>query len=166
MTTAMFGQYVHNDAVTPAKGAAFAAVSGAADFAPLAARYAYAASAGSWADVVAAFPDVDGTRADLGAEVAGLAVMRLAPSQAGRVAAAIDGATAALAKVTCQTDFAAKTEMFRDFAARVAATAARLGADTWAVLAAQEPELEQERAALGRDLRERVEIAEIAVLRH
>jgi hypothetical protein len=61
MTTAMFGHYVHNDTVTPAKGAALAAVSGGGEFAALAARYAYAASATDWANVASAFPETEAT---------------------------------------------------------------------------------------------------------
>lgn len=165
MTALKFGHYVHSDAVTPAKGAAVAAVSGGGDFATLAARYAYAADAADWAGVSEMFPDVEATRADLGADIQAVASLRLLQGQAGRVAVAAVGDFAAVARTLCVTDFAAKTEGFRDFAARVADAAARHGNRHWGTLVALETPLESERKALERVLRERIEVSEIVLLR-
>jgi translation elongation factor EF-Ts len=91
-------------------------------------------------------------------------VLRLAQGQAGRVDAAVGDGRAALVKVVCQTDFAARTEAFRAFATLAADAAVRHGNRHWETLTALEPRLDAERRALSRDLKETVEVAEIALL--
>jgi hypothetical protein len=114
MSVAKFGSYLHNDATTPHKGAAIVADSGNDDFAAMAARLAYGAEASTWTDVTAAFPDIDGQRRDLGAEVGAIVVMRLDRGQVGRVDVLVDGDRAVAVKVLAATDFGARTPALAD----------------------------------------------------
>jgi hypothetical protein len=164
MSDKRFGTYVHGDSTTSNKGAAIVALTGGGDFAALAARMAYGAGAFSWADVAATFPEAEAARADLGAEVTGLAVLRLASGEAGRVEALAGTDAAAAIKVSCTTDFAARTDAFRAFSATVADAALRLGASDWAALAAAEPRLEAELVALEREIREKVAVTALVAL--
>ncbi len=165
MTARTVGIYTHSDATTPNKGAALAAVTGSSAFAPTAARLAFGAGAASWGEVLAVFPEAEATRASAGADVGALAVMRLAPAEAGRVEAAVVGDVAALVKVRTSTDFAAKTTDLVAFARKAADLVARLGAWSWAGAVAVEPALEAERQALAKALKETVEVADVVTVR-
>lgn len=70
----------------------------------------------------------------------------------------------ALVKVTCDTDFAAKTPQFRQFAAKAAKFVFAANATSWADVVAHFPELDEERAELAATLKEKIEVSEIAIL--
>jgi len=114
--------------------------------------------------VAAAFPGADADRASAGADVTGVATMRLGRGEVGRVDAASDGRRGVLVKTLSRSDFGAKTGVFRDFARRAADLALRIGATSWDDAAGAAPEVERERQAVSRELREQVVVAEIAVL--
>ena len=152
---------MHSDSVTrnkDAAGAAVAAVAGGGDggFADVAARFGYAAGASSREDVAAAFPEIEAARKELGAVVS---VARLVPGEAGRVEVAVADGCAVLANITCATDLGARTGTFLAFAAMAAETLARAGGGSWDAAAALEPEAEEARRALSRELREEVAVA-------
>ncbi len=71
----------------------------------------------------------------------------------------------AIVKVTCQTDFAAKTDEFIGFAEKVAKMAYGAGAASWDMVVECWSELEIERAALAKMLRETVTVPEIVVMK-
>ena len=81
---------------------------------------------------------------------------------------------AVLVKITTDTDFAARTPAFKEFARAVAMRAyAALpypraylaGQDMWQVVIAMFPDLETQRALLEREMREKITVKEIAILR-
>jgi hypothetical protein len=164
MSTAIFGSYIHSDAITPHKGAALAVVRGAPAFAQMAAMMAYGASAASWAEVLSVFPDADSQRAENGAEIEAMTVVRLGAAEAGRVELIAGAERASIVKVASVTDFGAKTDEFRKFSSLVAEWVLKHGVTTWLELVVQEPTVELHRASLSKSLKEKVEVAQIEVL--
>ena len=80
---------------------------------------------------------------------------------------------AIIVKVTTTTDFAARTDVFKAFARRVAMLAygaLRMrkyiaAADVWPMVIEKFPELETERQQVERELREPVTVSDVALLR-
>ena len=72
---------------------------------------------------------------------------------------------AAVAKVTCRSDFAARTPQFGEFAKRVAKLGYAASFDEELPMAEQFPEIEDERKQLERDLKEEIVIEEVLVSR-
>ena len=70
----------------------------------------------------------------------------------------------ALVKVVCQTDFAARTDVFIAFAKKVAKLAFAAQAKDWADIVAMFPDLVGERDELNKAIKEKVAIEEIALL--
>jgi translation elongation factor EF-Ts len=70
-----------------------------------------------------------------------------------------------LIKVTCQTDFAAKTQQFIEFSKEIAKYCFGSGSDKWEDVVAMFPELEIKREALAKELKEKVAIEEIVVVK-
>lgn len=71
----------------------------------------------------------------------------------------------ALVKVACQTDFASRTADFIDFARRAARMAYAVGATSWSDVTAAFPDIEDDRTVLAKNLREVIEVTDIAILR-
>jgi translation elongation factor EF-Ts len=71
---------------------------------------------------------------------------------------------AAVVKVVCDTDFAAKTPAFVDFAKRCARMAYAASSTSWAGVQELFPDLEDARQELAQALHERVEVAEIQLV--
>lgn len=69
-----------------------------------------------------------------------------------------------IVRVESQTDFAAKTDEFIDFAKLVAKRAYAAQAKTWDEIAEAFPDLEDHRVDLEKKLKERVTVSEIAIL--
>ena len=81
---------------------------------------------------------------------------------------------AVIVKVTTDTDFAARTDLFKTFTREVAKYAfgtlghTRIffaGSDVWATIIAKFPELETQRVELERALREPVKVTDVALMR-
>ena len=72
---------------------------------------------------------------------------------------------AAIVRVTCQTDFAAKTTDFIVFTKLVANRAYAASADVWQDVVNMFPEMETERTNLENILKEKIEITEAVVLK-
>ena len=70
-----------------------------------------------------------------------------------------------LVEVQCQTDFAARTDAFIAFARKVAQLMFGYGAVRWQELTEQCPALESERCQLELDLKERVQVGRVVILR-
>ena len=161
MSAFRFGIYVHGDSVTRNKGAAAVVASSAGPFADTAAKFAFASAAAGWADVAAAFPEAEEARLEAGAAVVDAVTVSLGRGEAGAVFAASADGRAAVVKVLSVTDFAAKTEVFRRFAADAAAAAARSAAGDAEGLLAAVPGVAEAAAALSKELGERVVIGEV-----
>jgi translation elongation factor EF-Ts len=73
-----------------------------------------------------------------------------------------DGAVAV--KVSCTTDFAARTDAFRSFSASAASAALKAGTSDWETLVTKEPHLEAGRNALEREIREKVAVTAVVAL--
>lgn len=71
---------------------------------------------------------------------------------------------AAVVKVECATDFAARTDGFKTFASKVAKLAYGANAETWPDVIAVFPDIETERESLAQSLRETVSVTGIVVL--
>jgi translation elongation factor EF-Ts len=70
-----------------------------------------------------------------------------------------------LIELQCQTDFAARTDAFIGFARKVAKLMFGYGAKGWQELIEECPVLEDERRQLELDLKERVQVSQVAILR-
>jgi translation elongation factor EF-Ts len=70
-----------------------------------------------------------------------------------------------LIDVQCQTDFAARTDLFIAFARKAARLMFGFGAGQWSELVENCPELETERCQLEKELRERVQVNRVVALR-
>jgi translation elongation factor EF-Ts len=70
-----------------------------------------------------------------------------------------------LVEVQCQTDFAAKTDLFIAFARKVARLMFGYGTSQWPALVEHCPELEDERCQLQKELKERVQVNRVVALR-
>jgi translation elongation factor EF-Ts len=86
----------------------------------------------------------------------------------------VENKGAILIKVTADTDFAARTDVFKQFAREAAMLAygalghTRMrcaGSDMWSVVITKFPDLENKRIALERELGERVLITEMLLMR-
>jgi translation elongation factor EF-Ts len=73
--------------------------------------------------------------------------------------------TGSLVKVTCQTDFAARTFEFREFAQRIARLVCGFQAETYDQLKVQMPAIEQERLNLEATLKEKVTVTTISLIK-
>ena len=71
----------------------------------------------------------------------------------------------ALVKVTSDTDFAAKTESMQKFSLKVAKYAYAANSTVWAEIIELFPELEAERVSVAKELREKIEVVEISVMK-
>ena len=71
----------------------------------------------------------------------------------------------ALVKVTCDTDFAARTTEFCQFARSSAKLAYAASATNWADIVVAYPEMETQLARLREVLREHVEVTEVVVMK-
>lgn len=71
----------------------------------------------------------------------------------------------AMVKVTCDTDFAARTFEFQAFAQRVAKYAYASAAGTWLAIVAAYPEMADELESLRKTLGERVEVHTVVVMK-
>lgn len=72
-----------------------------------------------------------------------------------------------MVRVSCETDFGARTEAFKEFAKRVAQLAYGAGAETWedVIEVRTFPEMELARKDLEKKLKERVTVEEIVILK-
>lgn len=70
----------------------------------------------------------------------------------------------ALVHVTCQTDFAARTDEFIAFADKVAKFSFAAQAVNWDGVIAMFPDLETERVHLGKDIKENIAVEQIALM--
>ena len=70
-----------------------------------------------------------------------------------------------LIDVQCQTDFAARTDLFVAFARKAARFMFGFGASQWSELVEHCPELEAERGQLEKELKERVQVTRVVALR-
>jgi len=89
-------------------------------------------------------------------------------SNEGTVALAIQGETAALVELGCETDFVARTDDFQAFAAQLAKTAVAIGAGTPDALAAAKLDgapVSEKVAAMAAKLGENVVVKRVGVLR-
>lgn len=90
--------------------------------------------------------------------------------RAGRIGSYIhsDSITAAkggaMVCMLCDTDFGARTDAFMAFADRAARMAYAASAADWAGVVSVFPEMEDERLALSRSLKESVTMSEVSVL--
>lgn len=71
----------------------------------------------------------------------------------------------ALVKIACQTDFASRTPEFIDFARRAARMAYAVSATSWVDVIAAFPDIEDDRTVLSKNLREVIEVTDIAILK-
>lgn len=72
---------------------------------------------------------------------------------------------AAMIRVNCQTDFAARTDEFIDFAKLCASRAYAANADSYDAIVESFPDVEDVRKELARKLREQVDVDSIAIVR-
>ena len=164
MQTVHFGSYAHSDAVTSHKGGALVLASGSADFAGKAARLCYGAGANSWADVALMFPDAAADAAARGDSVKGIRLLRLDGGEAGRVEVKVGETHAVIVKVLSTTDFAAKTDVFKQFTAAVTEAALEHDVHFWGTLVAIQPSLEGQHLSLVRKLKEPIQVSQIEIL--
>jgi translation elongation factor EF-Ts len=71
----------------------------------------------------------------------------------------------AMVKVTCQTDFAARTAQFIAFSRQVAQRAYGVSATTWQHVVEFWPELAAAKQELEREMKEKIEVEAIALIR-
>lgn len=71
----------------------------------------------------------------------------------------------AIVKVTTDTDFAAKVDAFKDFCSKVAKMAYAANSSDWTEIVKLFPELEETRVSLAKELKEKITISDIAILR-
>ena len=71
----------------------------------------------------------------------------------------------AMVKVTCDTDFAAKVAKFKDFCVSVARFAYAANSAVWDEITALFPDLEAERLVLAKELKEKITVEEVTILK-
>ena len=70
-----------------------------------------------------------------------------------------------LVKIECDTDFAAKTLRFKDFALRATKFAFYTDSENWEDVIKAYPDIEENRLALSKELKEKIVISEIKILK-